>query len=199
MSNKLDNFSRDEFEKIVQANTSITAICKDLGYRGFRKKVTDKITEYNLDTSHLKGSGWNKDNFDYSRFRKGVVLSSALALKPMIKKRGHRCQKCGNSEWLGDPIPLEIHHIDGDKLNNEEANLMLLCPNCHALTDNYRGKNSGRRPSSYISDDDFAKALNENKNIRQALLALGLTAKGGNYARAREIAVKYNIKHILEP
>ena len=27
------------------------------------------------------------------------------------------------------------------KLNNEMENLKLLCPNCHALTDNYRGKN----------------------------------------------------------
>ena len=36
---------------------------------------------------------------------------------------------------------LELHHIDGNHSNNELSNLTLLCPNCHALTDNYRGKN----------------------------------------------------------
>lgn len=43
-------------------------------------------------------------------------------------------------------IPLQIHHIDGNCLNNEENNLELLCPNCHALTENYGNlnKNSQR-------------------------------------------------------
>ena len=57
-----------------------------------------------------------------------------------IKK--HQCESCGLSEWLGKPIPLELHHIDGDRTHNEISNYMLLCPNCHALTDSYRGKNS---------------------------------------------------------
>ena len=39
------------------------------------------------------------------------------------------------------PIPLELHHIDGNNQNNNLTNLTLLCPNCHAMTDNYRGKN----------------------------------------------------------
>ena len=30
---------------------------------------------------------------------------------------------------------------DINNSNNEIGNLQLLCPNCHALTDNYRGKN----------------------------------------------------------
>jgi 5-methylcytosine-specific restriction endonuclease McrA len=51
------------------------------------------------------------------------------------------CENCGLSTWLGNPIPLELHHIDGDKTNNTLENFQLLCPNCHALTDSYRGKN----------------------------------------------------------
>jgi len=48
---------------------------------------------------------------------------------------------CKQITWLEKDIPLELHHIDGDHSNNELSNLTLLCPNCHALTDNYRGKN----------------------------------------------------------
>ena len=196
---KLDNFSRDEFEKIVKESYSMAQLGKALGYKGARVTVMNKIKEYDIDISHFKGHSWNRNNFDYSRFKKGSVISSAAALKPLTYKRGHKCQNCGKSKWLGNPIPLEIHHIDGDKLNNEESNLIILCPNCHALTENYRGKNISGKKHVYISDIDFVNALRTSPNIRQALLKLGLTAKGGNYMRARDLAVKYNIEHILEP
>ena len=51
------------------------------------------------------------------------------------------CQCCHNTEWMGEKIMLEIHHIDGDKTNNDDSNIMILCPNCHSLTDNYKAKN----------------------------------------------------------
>lgn len=51
-----------------------------------------------------------------------------------------RCEKCGITEWLENPIPLELHHKDGDKNNNNLDNIEILCPNCHAFTDNYRWK-----------------------------------------------------------
>ncbi|MBK6998271.1 MAG: HNH endonuclease [Lewinellaceae bacterium] len=53
----------------------------------------------------------------------------------------HRCENCDLTEWLASPIPLELHHKDGNRYNNAIENLLLLCPNCHALTDNYRAKN----------------------------------------------------------
>lgn len=39
-------------------------------------------------------------------------------------------------------VPLQIHHIDGDCLNNNEDNLELLCPNCHSLTETYGNLNT---------------------------------------------------------
>ncbi len=54
----------------------------------------------------------------------------------------HKCECCGLTTWLEKPIPLELHHIDGDRTNNTLENFQLLCPNCHAFTDSYRGKNS---------------------------------------------------------
>ena len=53
----------------------------------------------------------------------------------------HKCECCGLSTWLGKPIPLELHHKDGDRHNNTLSNFELLCPNCHAFTESYRGKN----------------------------------------------------------
>lgn len=40
-------------------------------------------------------------------------------------------------------VPLDIDHIDGNHKNNTENNLRLLCPNCHALTTNFKNLNKG--------------------------------------------------------
>lgn len=39
-------------------------------------------------------------------------------------------------------VPLQVHHIDGNCINNNEDNLQLLCPNCHSLTDTYGSLNA---------------------------------------------------------
>ena len=39
---------------------------------------------------------------------------------------------------------LQFHHIDGDSSNNKEENLQVLCPNCHAMTENYMALNKGK-------------------------------------------------------
>lgn len=53
---------------------------------------------------------------------------------------------------VGFRIPLELHHINGDHTDNRLENLQVLCPNCHALTDNYRGRNIGKSAQTEMSD-----------------------------------------------
>lgn len=61
----------------------------------------------------------------------------------LIDECGHLCSICNNEEWMDKPIPLELDHIDGDHTNNERDNLRLICPNCHAQTKTYKGRNKG--------------------------------------------------------
>lgn len=56
----------------------------------------------------------------------------------------HKCECCGGTEWLGQKIPLELDHIDGNHYNNDLENVRLFCPNCHSLTPTNAGKNTKR-------------------------------------------------------
>lgn len=110
----------------------------------------------------------------------------------------YECEICkcdGNQQ--GGQISLELHHKDGDNTNNEISNLSYLCPNCHAMTDNYRGKNKNsetQEKPEIVSEEDFVNALQSKPNIRQALIELGLAPKGANYTRAKNLMEKYNIQ-----
>lgn len=70
----------------------------------------------------------------YDRVRKRILLD----------QRGHQCEVCGLVEWNGQPIPIELDHIDGNADNNTVDNLRLICPNCHAQTETYKGANAGK-------------------------------------------------------
>ena len=97
------------------------------------------IQKLEIDTSHWTGQGWCKDKQlkDWSSYTR-----NAHAKKQLIKINGQKCEKCLLSDWQESVIPIELHHIDGDRTNNKIENLQLLCPNCHALTPTYRGKNA---------------------------------------------------------
>ena len=201
---KWENFSKEQLEKFVKQSNSIAQVAVLCGYAeksgSGALAIRQMIEYYNFDTSHfldLNGSSEAvKKLDDQSDFVYGKAIKSEKMKNHLIHLRGHKCEKCGNTEWQRQLIPLEVHHIDGDRLNNVLENLQLLCPNCHAQTENYRNKNISieKEKRNAVPDEDFVQALQTSKNIRQALLKLGLAAKGGNYARANEIIAKYNIR-----
>ena len=75
----------------------------------------------------------------------GKYSISAHIKKYLREKFNNKCSKCGWSKTntYTNKVPLEVHHKDGNYLNNKEDNLELLCPNCHALTETYKGGNKG--------------------------------------------------------
>lgn len=64
---------------------------------------------------------------------KGRLIAAGL-LEP-------RCEECGIEEWRDKALSLELHHRNGDGLDNRLENLALLCPNCHSQTPTWGGKN----------------------------------------------------------
>lgn len=69
--------------------------------------------------------------------RNGVHLRNRLVRANL---KDERCERCGVDSWQGAPLGLELHHVNGDRLDNRLENLQLLCPNCHSQTDNFAGR-----------------------------------------------------------
>ena len=87
----------------------------------------------------------------YHRPQSVELLKDSVAIKRLlIEQRGHRCEDCGLTEWKSHPIPLELHHVDGNSDNNTVENLVLVCPNCHAFTPNYKGAVKGKNGSRQL-------------------------------------------------
>jgi hypothetical protein len=87
----------------------------------------------------------------------GIVaefLTSTYIKKYFFEKNNNKCEKCGWGEKnkYTNKVPLQLHHNNGDSLNNDEENLQLLCPNCHSLTQNFgsRNKNATKGRSEYF-------------------------------------------------
>jgi hypothetical protein len=57
--------------------------------------------------------------------------------------KGWKCQICNNTEWLGNPIPLVMDHIDGNSSNWSVEILRFVCGNCDMLLPTYKGRNKG--------------------------------------------------------
>ena len=74
---------------------------------------------------------------------KGQFGISKYIREYLLNKHNYKCQKCGWGEInpYTNTSPLEIHHIDGNHLNNSENNLQVLCPNCHSLTETHKNHN----------------------------------------------------------
>ena len=68
--------------------------------------------------------------------------ASRRAVRRFLTERdGHVCQICGGTEWMGEPIPLVVDHIDGNSQNSKVENFRLVCGNCDMQLPTYKSKN----------------------------------------------------------
>lgn len=145
-------YSVEEFAEICKTSESIREVVEKMGYvptgGGTHSRVKQDIAKLGIDISHFVGQGHSKNlgkvKTETIRYLTNEVKITSHKLRERLLHDGifeYKCCCCGLSEWLGEPIPLELHHIDGNKNNNILENLELRCPNCHYFTDTYKTKN----------------------------------------------------------
>lgn len=69
------------------------------------------------------------------------TLAVGTRRRRVLIEQDNKCLHCGISTWQGQKITLELDHVDGNNKNHARENMRYLCPNCHALTPTWRGRN----------------------------------------------------------
>ena len=127
----------------IKQNQSKAFICQKLNCKpstlnSYLNKMGIKY-DGNMGGKGIKSDPKRKSAIEYTEST--LVKSHVLKLKLIedgLKER--KCEICLLSDWQGQEIPLELHHIDGNRFNNKMDNLQILCSNCHSQTPNNSGK-----------------------------------------------------------
>lgn len=149
-------YTKECLSEVVSQNTTLIGVIRDLGLKyvsgNLYSHLRKRIAEYGIDTSHMvSGRSWAKGRPSSNKQSATEVLrrKSSLRREDTYKLRRalleagvkHECSRCPvGSEWMGEPLVLQIDHIDGDRSNHERENLRFLCPNCHSQTPTYGNK-----------------------------------------------------------
>lgn len=137
---KYREYTDDQVVVAAKEVKSIAGLLRKIGlaaHGGNYHTVKKILKKLNIDTSHWTGMAWNRGERlkDWNKYSLPKYFR-----KHLIKERGHRCENCNLSDWMGGPIPLELHHVDGNRTNHDIKNIQLLCCNCHGLTKNWKNR-----------------------------------------------------------
>lgn len=153
---KHEKYTREVLAEAVALSTSVAGVLRHLGLNqagGTHAHISRRIKRFGLDTSHFIRfqNGAHRLRLSPDDLLVRRERGAPRAKPPLLKRalleigRPYLCEGCGNNgTWQGRRLGLEIDHVDGDFHNNERENLRFLCPNCHALTENWCGRSKGK-------------------------------------------------------
>lgn len=130
---------KDEILTWVSENLPNTEIARRLSCK------VDTLRAYYKKMGILYNGNRNRAGLKHYEQRSPIerllasVCPNATKRKRLIEAgiKEEKCECCGLKEWMGKPIPLELHHIDFNHHNNDLSNLEILCSNCHMQKHNY--------------------------------------------------------------
>ncbi|WP_267245975.1 HNH endonuclease [Streptomyces sp. PR69] len=144
-----ERHTEETLRKIVAVSASVKEVVRRLGISpvgGNHTHISRRIAALGIDTSHFttrRGArkAARANPLVLGSPDDGRVPGARLRRRLLLLGVPENCAMCGTGpEWNGQPLRLEVDHVNGDWWDNRPENLRLLCPNCHAVTDTYRGR-----------------------------------------------------------
>ena len=148
-------WNESQLNNAIKDSKSYRQVLHKLGLKeagGNYQQIKKYIKEYNFDISHFTGKVWNKGLKGIGKPRlslESILVKNSYYQSFKLKRRlfvagikQPKCEECGWAKKNSDGyLPLELDHINGDHNDNRLENLRVLCPNCHSLKPNHRGRN----------------------------------------------------------
>jgi Zn finger protein HypA/HybF involved in hydrogenase expression len=145
---------REALDEIIRSSISIAEVLRKLGLKpsgGNHTTITRLIRYYSLNVSHFRGQAHMRGKKVSCPQRRWSISEAFIENSPvstgqlrrMILRDGlleYRCANCGIAQWLGQPLTLQLDHINGIGNDARIENLRFLCPNCHSQTDTWGAK-----------------------------------------------------------
>jgi 5-methylcytosine-specific restriction endonuclease McrA len=171
----MKNVTSSELQEIVKNANSKADICRalELQPKGGNYAIIDRLLKENNIVWNKEYTPWNKGkSYKYKRYSLSEILienspmKSTFKLKLRLFKENLKEPKC---EVCGYTDSVELHHINGNPLDNRIENLQILCPNCHSKTENFRIKNSsvGRKiqdpKTLFLNEEEIQQRDLKNK------------------------------------
>lgn len=155
----MKNFTREQIETAISNAKSIAEASRNLNIN--YKTLRSYAIKYELFKPNQEGKGIHKSLKHLGEIIKTFNVKRKLFRLGLKEKK---CECCGITDsWMGKPISLELHHVDGNNRNNDLSNLQILCPNCHSQTPNYRNrKRVAQEVIPEVEDIKFREGLTAN-------------------------------------
>lgn len=147
----IENVGGEDYKEIRQLAEDLSVELKF----SYKRNTISKIDNKKQDLKNIL--------VENSQYKDATKLKKRLINEGL---KEYKCERCKNTEWEGEPIPLQIHHINGVHNDNRIENIQLLCPNCHSLTDTYAGKNANRGNSTKYSKQLSRKNIKKEEWIK---------------------------------
>lgn len=130
---------REDIIRWMSENRSFSYIYSQL--RIARDTIREYIKKINPDYKGNQGS----KGFKQPKRKTTLEIINSPSINNSRKRirliedglKENRCECCGLTEWMGKPIPLELHHKDFNHYNNDLDNLMIVCANCNMQLHGY--------------------------------------------------------------
>lgn len=137
----------DIINKMIEVNCPKIEIARVLGIK--ISTLNKYFSELGIDYQVIRrGVRQSSKELSLARVLNGEVSMGASKLRGKLIEYGlkeEKCENCGLSEWMGEKIPLELHHKNMNHSDNRIDNLQILCSNCHSLMHKYSNSSSNHQ------------------------------------------------------